>query len=110
MSSPFAEPAMRALSPLARVHPRIIRNIRRPRARGRTRRIAAFGAFRGSPAIRGKRLRGHSRGRSALVRYVRVERVLQSQFFFFQAVEKVFVGVGAVLFGVDFRVKGRVLG
>ncbi len=44
------------------------------------------------------------------MRDVRGELVLQSQFLFLQAVEKVFVGVGAVLFFLDQRVKSLVLG
>jgi hypothetical protein len=37
------------------------------------------------------------------------ELVLESQFFFFQTVEKVFIGVGAVLLLFDQRVKRGVL-
>jgi hypothetical protein len=44
-----------------------------------------------------------------LMRHVARKLVLQSQFFFFQAVEKVFVGVGAVLFFVDESVKRGML-
>jgi hypothetical protein len=44
------------------------------------------------------------------MRDVAGEFVFQSQFFFLQAVEKVFVGVGAVLFLLDQRMKSLVLG
>jgi len=36
--------------------------------------------------------------------------VLQSEFFLLETVEKVFVGMGAVLFLIDHLVKRRVLG